>query len=113
MYIIRRLCCHAVLSLSHVRLFCDLMDCRHQALLSMGSSRQKHWRGLPFPPPEDLSDPRIKPTSPASPALAGEFITTREFQKNIYFCFIDYAKAFDCVDHNKLWKIVKEMGIPD
>ena len=38
---------------------------------------------------------------------------TREFQKNIYFCFIDYAKAFDCVDHNELWKILKEMGIPD
>ena len=37
----------------------------------------------------------------------------REFQKNIYFCFIDYAKAFDCVCHNKLWKILKEMGIPD
>ena len=37
----------------------------------------------------------------------------REFQKNIYFCFIDYAKAFDCVDHNRLWKILKEMGIPD
>ena len=37
----------------------------------------------------------------------------REFQKNIYFFFIDYAKAFDCVDHNKLWKIMKEMGIPD
>ena len=37
----------------------------------------------------------------------------REFQKNIYFCFIDYAKAFDCVDHNKLWKILKEMGIAD
>ena len=37
----------------------------------------------------------------------------REFQKNIYFCFIDYAKAFNCVDHNKLWKILKEMGIPD
>ena len=37
----------------------------------------------------------------------------REFQKNIYFCFIDYAKAFDCVDHNKLWKMLKEMGIPD
>ena len=37
----------------------------------------------------------------------------REFQKNIYFCFIDYGKAFDCVDHNKLWKILKEMGIPD
>ena len=37
----------------------------------------------------------------------------REFQKNICFCFIDYAKAFDCVDHNNLWKILKEMGIPD
>ena len=37
----------------------------------------------------------------------------REFQKNIYFCFIDYAKAFDCLDHNKLRKILKEMGIPD
>ena len=37
----------------------------------------------------------------------------REFQKNIYFCFIDYAKAFDCVDHNKLWKILKEMEILD
>ena len=37
----------------------------------------------------------------------------REFQKNIYFCFIDYAKAFDCVDHNKRWTILKEMGIPD
>ena len=37
----------------------------------------------------------------------------REFQKNIYFCFIDYTKAFDCVDHNKLWKLLKEMGIPD
>ena len=37
----------------------------------------------------------------------------REFQKNIYFCFIDYAKAFDCVDHSKLWKSLKEMGIPD
>ena len=37
----------------------------------------------------------------------------REFQKNLYFCFIDYAKAFDCVDHNQLWKILKEIGIPD
>ena len=38
---------------------------------------------------------------------------TREFQKNIYFSFIDYAKAFDCVDHNKLWKVLKQMQIPD
>ena len=37
----------------------------------------------------------------------------REFQENIYFCFIDYTKAFDCVDHNKLWEILKELGIPD
>jgi len=42
-----------------------------------------------------------------------EHLKAREFQKNIYFSFIDYAKAFDCVDHNKLWKILQEMGIPD
>ena len=40
-------------------------------------------------------------------------LVAREFQKNIYFCFIDYVKAFDIVDHHKLWKILKEMGIPD
>ena len=44
---------------------------------------------------------------------AGSWKKTREFQKIIYFFFIDYAKAFDCVDHNKLWKILKEMGIPE
>ena len=44
------------------------------------------------------------------PTFAG---SSKEFQKNIYFCFIDYAKAYDCVDHNKLWKILKEIGIPD
>ena len=47
------------------------------------------------------------------PTSAGSCKKPREFQKNIYFCFIDYAKAFDCVDHSKLWKILKEMGIPD
>ena len=47
------------------------------------------------------------------PTSAGLEKKAREFQKNIYFCFINYAKAFDCVDHNKLWKILKEMGIPD
>ena len=52
-------------------------------------------------------EPEIKlPTSDGSSKK-------KEFQKNIYFCFIDYAKAFDCVDHNQLWKILKEMGIPD
>ena len=45
--------------------------------------------------------------------LSGDNEKAREFQRNIYFCFIDYAKAFDCVDHNKRWKILGEMGIPD
>ena len=43
----------------------------------------------------------------------GEYSKVVEFQKNIYFCFIDYSKAFDCVNDNKLWKILQEMGIPD
>ena len=56
---------------------------------------------------EKAEEPEIKlPTSTGSSKK-------QEFQKNIYFCFIDYAKAFDCVDHNKLWKILKEMGITD
>ena len=56
---------------------------------------------------EKAEEPEIKlPTSAGSSKK-------QEFQKNIYFCFIDYAKAFDCVDLNKLWKILKEMGIPD
>ena len=45
--------------------------------------------------------------------IRGIIKKAKESQKNIYFCFIDYAKAFDCVDHKKLWKILKEMGIPD
>ena len=57
---------------------------------------------------EKTEEPEIKlPTSTGSPKKA------REFQKNIYFCFIDYVKVFDYVDHNKLWKILQEMGIPD
>ena len=57
---------------------------------------------------EKAEEPEIKlPTSTGSRKKA------REFQKNISFCFIDYAKAFDCVDHNKLWKILREMEIPD
>ena len=57
---------------------------------------------------EKAEEPEIK-----LPTSAGSWKKAREFQKNIYFCFIDYDKAFDCVDHNKLWKILKEMGIPD
>ena len=45
--------------------------------------------------------------------IRGLIKKAREFQKNIYFCFIDYAKAFDCLDPNKLWKILQEMGVPD
>ena len=56
---------------------------------------------------DKAEEPEIK-----LPTSAGSSIK-QEFQKNIYFCFIDYAKAFDCVDHNKLRKILQEMGIPD
>ena len=56
---------------------------------------------------EKAEEPEIK--LPTSDGLE----KTIEFQKNMYFCFIDYAKAFDCVDHRKLWKILQEMGIPD
>ena len=56
---------------------------------------------------EKAEEPEIKlPTSVGS-------LKKQEFQKNTYFCFIDYAKSFDCVDHHKLWKILQEMGIPD
>ena len=57
---------------------------------------------------EKAEEPEIK-----LPTSTGSWKKAREFQENIYFCFIYYAKAFDCVDHNKLWKILKEMGIPD
>ena len=57
---------------------------------------------------EKAEEPEIK-----LPTSAGSWKRGRPFQKNIYFCFIDYAKAFDSVDHNKLWKILKEMGMPN
>ena len=56
---------------------------------------------------EKAEEPEIK-----LPISAGS-LKKQEFQKNVYFCFIDYAKAFDCVDHNKLWKILQEIGIAD
>ena len=55
----------------------------------------------------------VSETAQSRPTLCDPIEKAREFQKNIYFCFIDYAKAFDCVNHNTLWKILKEMGIPD
>ena len=57
---------------------------------------------------EKAEEPEIK-----FPTSAGSWKKQESSRKNIYFCFIDYAKAFDCVGHNKLWKILKEMGIPD
>ena len=57
---------------------------------------------------EKAEEPEIKLSTSIGPSKKA-----REFQKNIYFCFIDYTKAFDCMDHNKLWKILKQMGIPD
>ena len=57
---------------------------------------------------EKAEEPEIKFLTSAGSSKKQE-----SSRKNIYFCFIDYAKAFDCVDHNKLWKILKEMGIPD
>ena len=57
---------------------------------------------------EKGEEPEIK-----LPTSAGSSKKQESSRKNIYFCFIDYTKAFDCVDHNKLWKILKEMGIPD
>ena len=57
---------------------------------------------------EKAEEPEIKLST-----STGSWKKGREFQKNIYFCFIDYTKAFDYVDHKKLWKILKEMGIPD
>ena len=57
---------------------------------------------------EKAEEPEIK-----LPTSAGSWKKQERSRKNIYFCFIDYAKAFNCVDHNKLWKILKKMGIPD
>ena len=80
-----------VKSFSRVRLFTTPWTAAYQAPPSMGFSRQEYWSGVPLPFPEKA----------------------REFHKNIHFCFIDYANVFDCVDQNKLWKILQEMGIPD
>ena len=64
---------------------CNPMDCTCQAPLSMGFSRQEYWSGLSFPPPEDLLDPWIEPTSPVSPALAGRFFTAEPPVKPVHF----------------------------
>jgi len=105
-------------------------------ILFMGFSRQEYWSGLPFPSPVDhilldLSTMTVrlgwphkagfsfieldKAEEPETnlPTSARSSKKQESSRKNSYFCFIDYAKAFDCVDHNKLWKTLKDMGIPD
>ena len=107
---------------------CDPMGCSppgssvHEILQA-----RIYWSGLSFPSPRDLPESGTELTSaalqadslpsepPEKPYIVRPVNTekAKEFQKNIYFRFIDYAKAFDCVVHNKLWKILQEMGIPD
>ena len=70
------------------------------------TKKQKDMRPEDKPPSHPLQEDQIANI----PWIAEK---AREFQKNIYFCFIDYTKAFDCVDHNELWKILEEMGKPD
>ena len=89
----------------------------------MGFPRQGYWSGLAFLSQVDLPDPGIEPGSPALQAdalpsyptvwILGGKKKARKLQKNIYFCLSDYTKAFDYVEHDKLWKILKEMEIPD
>ena len=71
-------CCVVVQLLSHVRLFTTPGTVARQAPLSVGFSRQEHWRGLPFPPPGDLSDPETEPVSPVCLSLAGGLFTTEQ-----------------------------------
>ena len=116
-------------SLSHVQPFATSWTLQSMEF----SARILEW--VAFPCCRAPSNPGFEPRSPtlhtdflpAEPQGKPEFIRTRdqianirrimekarEFQKNIYFCFIDYAKAFDCVGHNKLWKILQDMRIPD
>ena len=102
-------------SLSHVRLFATPWTVAYQAPPSMGFSRQEYWSVLPFPSPGDLQAgfSKGRGTRDQIANICWIIEIVRGFQKNIYFFLIDYAKAFDCVDRNKLWKILKEIGIPD
>ena len=123
-----------VKSLSRVRLLVTPWTAAYQAPPSMGFPRQEYWSGLPLPslhaskvmlkilqaslqqyvncePPDVQTGFRkSRGTRDQIANIPCIMEKAREFQKNIYFCFIDYAKAFDYVDHSKLWKILQEMG---
>ena len=110
-----------VKSLSRVRLFETPWTAAHQAPPSMGFSRQEYWSGkiiqarLQQHVNRELPDVQAgfrkgRGTTDQIANIRWIIKKAREFQENIYFCFIDYAKAFDCVDHHKLWKIFMSMG---
>ena len=94
--------CHAIVLISHAsKVMLKILQPRHQQYMN---------QEIP-----DVQDGFRKGRGTRDQIVNIHWIIkkTTEFQKNIYFCFIDYAKAFDCVDHNKLWKILQEMGIAD
>ena len=97
---------HTILLISHASL--KVL----QASLKILQARLQQWMNQEFQMYklsfEDAEEPEIK-----LPTSSGSWKKQESSRRNIYFCFIDYTKAFDCVDHNKLWKILKEMGIPD
>ena len=86
--------CTCVKSLSNVQLFVTLQTVAHQGPLSMGFSRPEYWSGLPFPPPGDLPDPGIKPSSPVSPALGGRYFTTAPHGKPMVYGRFGQIKDF-------------------
>ena len=107
---------------SCVQLLCDPMYCSHLGspdpqgfAITMHISEKEGLssRLFPFAQVPSSSEFNYKIVMLLELLFLLDVEKAREFQKNIYFCFIDYAMAFDCVDHNKLWKILKEMGIPD
>ena len=83
-----------------------------QVMLKILQARLQHYMNLELPDFQ-TGFRKGKGTRNQMASICWIIGKAREFQKNIYFCFIDCAKAFDCVDHNKMWKILQEMGIPD
>ena len=90
------LCLCLLSRFSHFRVLATPWTVVHQAPLAMGYSRQEHWSGLSFPPPEDLPDPGIELVSPASLALAGRFFTTEPPEKSLYFNFLKKKGIYFC-----------------
>ena len=97
---------------SCVWLFATLWTVAHQAPLPMGFSRQEYWSALPFPPPGDLSDPRIEPASVTSPALAGRFFTTnRSLSMEMIIWFLSFVSLVWCVNWYVYIETTLHLGI--